>query len=57
MDDVLGVNLKGTFLCTQAATRQIAARGQSGAVINLASAAAFRSSPRGVHYVSSKAGM
>ncbi len=56
-DDVLGVNLKGTFLCTQAVTRQIAARGQSGAVINLASAAAFRSSPRGVHYVSSKAGI
>ena len=56
-DDVLTVNLKGTFFCTQAVTRQIAARGQSGAVINLASSAAFRSSPRGVHYVSSKAGI
>ena len=56
-DEVLSVNLKGAFLCTQAVTRQIAARGQSGAVINLASAAAFRSSPRGVHYVSSKAGI
>jgi 3-oxoacyl-[acyl-carrier protein] reductase len=56
-DEVLSVNLKGTFLCTQAVTRQIVARGQSGAVINLASGAAFRSSPRGVHYVSSKAGI
>ena len=56
-DEVLTVNLKGTFLCTQAVTRQIVARGQNGAVINLTSGAAFRSSPRGVHYVSSKAGM
>jgi 3-oxoacyl-[acyl-carrier protein] reductase len=56
-DAVLNVNLKGTFLCTQAVARQLVARGQPGAVINLASGAAFRSSPRGVHYVSSKAGI
>jgi NAD(P)-dependent dehydrogenase (short-subunit alcohol dehydrogenase family) len=56
-DEVLNVNLKGTFLCTQAVARQLVARGQHGAVINLASGAAFRSSPRGVHYVSSKAGI
>lgn len=56
-DEVLTVNLKGAFLCTQAVARQMVTRGQSGAVINLASSAAFRSSPRGVHYVSSKAGI
>ena len=56
-DEVLGVNLKGTFLCTQAAAQQMVQRGQGGAVINLASGAAFRSSPRGVHYVASKAGI
>jgi 3-oxoacyl-[acyl-carrier protein] reductase len=56
-DEVLGVNLKGTFLCTQAVASDLVARGRGGAVINLASAAAFRSSPRGVHYVSSKAGI
>jgi len=56
-DEVLGVNLKGTFLCTQAVAQEMVARGRGGAVINLASAAAFRSSPRGVHYVSSKAGI
>jgi NAD(P)-dependent dehydrogenase (short-subunit alcohol dehydrogenase family) len=56
-EEVLGVNLKGAFLCTQAVARQLVARGQGGAVINLASGAAFRSSPRGVHYVSSKAGL
>ena len=56
-DEVLNVNLKGTFLCTQAAAQQMVQRSQGGAVINLASGAAFRSSPRGVHYVASKAGI
>jgi NAD(P)-dependent dehydrogenase (short-subunit alcohol dehydrogenase family) len=56
-DDVLDVNLKGTFFCSQAVARQLVARGQGGAIISLASGAAFRSSPRGVHYVSSKAGI
>ncbi len=56
-DEVLDVNLKGAFRCTQAVARQLVAQGKAGAVINLASGAAFRSSPRGVHYVSSKAGI
>ena len=56
-DDVLNVNLKGTFLCIQAVAQKLVERGRGGAVINLASSAAFRSSPRGVHYVASKAGI
>jgi 3-oxoacyl-[acyl-carrier protein] reductase len=56
-DAVLDVNLKGTFFCSQAVARQMVARGQGGVIITLASGAAFRSSPRGVHYVSSKAGI
>jgi NAD(P)-dependent dehydrogenase (short-subunit alcohol dehydrogenase family) len=56
-DAVLNVNLKGAFLCTQTVARRMVARGQGGAIINLTSGAAFRSSPRGVHYVSSKAGL
>ena len=56
-DEVLNVNLKGTFLCTQAVAQKLVERGRAGAVINLASSAAFRSSPRGVHYVASKAGI
>jgi NAD(P)-dependent dehydrogenase (short-subunit alcohol dehydrogenase family) len=56
-DEVLNVNLKGTFFCTQTVIRQLVEQGRSGAVVNLASSAAFRSSPRGVHYVSSKAGI
>jgi 3-oxoacyl-[acyl-carrier protein] reductase len=56
-EEVLNVNLKGTFLCTQAVARTLVARGRGGTVVSLASGAAFRSSPRGVHYVSSKAGI
>jgi 3-oxoacyl-[acyl-carrier protein] reductase len=56
-DEVLTVNLKGTFLCTQAVARELVRQGRPGAIINLASGAAFRSSPRGVHYVASKAGV
>jgi 3-oxoacyl-[acyl-carrier protein] reductase len=56
-DEVLNVNLKGTFFCTQTVVRQLVQQGKPGAVVNLASSAAFRSSPRGVHYVSSKAGI
>ena len=56
-DEVLNVNLKGTFFCTQTVVRRLVDGKRSGAIINLASSAAFRSSPRGVHYVSSKAGI
>jgi 3-oxoacyl-[acyl-carrier protein] reductase len=56
-DQVHGVNLKGSFLTAQAVARRLVARGAPGAIINLASAAAYRSSPRGAHYVASKAGV
>jgi NAD(P)-dependent dehydrogenase (short-subunit alcohol dehydrogenase family) len=56
-DFVLDVNLKGACFCAQAVTRAMVAAGRPGAVINLTSGAAFRSSPRGVHYVASKGGV
>ena len=56
-DGVLTVNLKGPFLCSSAAARRMAAASREGAIVNLASGAAFRSSPRGAHYVASKAGL
>lgn len=56
-DSVIAVNLKGTFLCAQAAARRMVAAGTPGTIVNLASRAAFMSSPRGVHYVSSKGGV
>ena len=56
-DRVHGVNLKGSFLAAQAVARRLVARGAPGAIVNLASSAAYRSSPRGTHYVASKAGV
>jgi len=56
-DRVHGVNLKGSFLVAQAVARRLVGRGARGAIVNLASSAAYRSSPRGVHYVASKAGV
>jgi NAD(P)-dependent dehydrogenase (short-subunit alcohol dehydrogenase family) len=56
-DYVLAINLKGACFCAQAAARAMAAAGRPGAIVNLSSGAAFRSSPRGVHYVASKGGI
>ena len=56
-DAVHDVNLKGTFRCTQAAAKAMIGAGNGGSIVNLASAAAFRSSPNGAHYVASKAGV
>jgi NAD(P)-dependent dehydrogenase (short-subunit alcohol dehydrogenase family) len=55
-DHVLGVNLKGGFLCAQAAARAMIAAGRPGAIVNLASSA-IRGDARGVHYSASKAGV
>ncbi len=56
-DAVLGVNLKGAFLCAQAAAKRMVAAGRPGSIVNLTSRSAFTPSPRGVHYVASKAGL
>jgi 3-oxoacyl-[acyl-carrier protein] reductase len=56
-DYVLDINLKGACFCAQAVARAMVAAGRPGVVINLTSGAAFRSSPRGVHYVASKGGV
>jgi 3-oxoacyl-[acyl-carrier protein] reductase len=55
-DDVLGVNLKGGFLCAQAAARAMVAAGRAGAIVNISSSA-IRGDARGVHYSASKAGV
>jgi len=55
-DLVLDVNLKGSFLCAQAAARAMVSAGRAGAIVNLASSA-VRGDPRGVHYSASKAGV
>ncbi len=55
-DHVLGVNLKGSFLCAQAVARALVAADRPGAIVNISSSA-VRGDPRGVHYSSSKAGI
>lgn len=56
-DYVLSINLRGACFCAQAVAKSMVASGRPGAIINLTSGAAFRSSPRGVHYVASKGGV
>ena len=56
-DFVLDINLKGSCFCAQAVAKRMVATGRSGSIINLTSGAAFRGSPRGVHYCASKGGV
>jgi len=55
-DHVLGVNLKASCFCAQAAARAMIAGGRRGVIVNLASQA-IRGAPRGVHYSASKGGV
>lgn len=58
-DQVLDTNLKGTFLCAQAAARVMAAQ-QSGVIVNLASGGGLSPRPgyeTSVPYAASKAGV
>jgi len=58
-DDVLAVNLRGSFLVGQAVGRRLVAAQAPGAVVNVASIAAVRSDPAEptAHYNASKAGV
>lgn len=56
-DHVIGVNLKGTFLCSQAAARIMISQHTGGRIINMVSRAAYTPYARGAHYAASKAGV
>ena len=57
-DANLDVNLKGVFLCGQAVTRMMIARGRGGVIVNTASMAGKRgAAPFLAHYVASKFGV
>ena len=56
-DRVIAVNLRGTFLCSQAAARLMAERGSAGVIINIASTRAFMSEPGTEAYTASKGGI
>jgi len=56
-DAVLDVNLKGTWLCTQAAARVMVEQGEGGRIISVSSRSAFQPAVNGAHYAASKAGI
>jgi NAD(P)-dependent dehydrogenase (short-subunit alcohol dehydrogenase family) len=56
-DAVIDTNLKGTFLCAQRFARMRSAAGGGGAIVNLASTAAFSARIGAGHYSASKAGV
>ncbi len=55
-DDVVDVNLKGTFLCAQAAAQGMVARG-SGVIVNIASMRGVEGAASSMHYAAAKAGV
>jgi NAD(P)-dependent dehydrogenase (short-subunit alcohol dehydrogenase family) len=56
-DLVLDANLRSTFLCTQAAARQMIAQGTGGAIVNIASIEAENPAPMHSHYNAAKGGL
>jgi 3-oxoacyl-[acyl-carrier protein] reductase len=56
-DWLLGVNLKGVFLCTKAVAREMIKRGKGGRIVNVASIAGIIGSRSGCHYAASKGGV
>jgi NAD(P)-dependent dehydrogenase (short-subunit alcohol dehydrogenase family) len=55
-DQVVDVNLKGSFFCAQAAARGMIRHGRRGAIVNLSSIT-MRGTLRGAHYVATKGGI
>lgn len=56
-DLVIDANLKGVFLCTQAAARHMIRQGTGGAIVNIGSIEGENPAPRHSHYVASKGGV
>ncbi|WID95187.1 SDR family oxidoreductase [Bosea vestrisii] len=56
-EQVLGVNLKGAFLGTQAAGRQMISQGRGGVIINMSSINSGLANPNVAPYAISKGGM
>jgi NAD(P)-dependent dehydrogenase (short-subunit alcohol dehydrogenase family) len=54
-DRVLAVNLRGTFLMSQAFARRVAARSGAGAIVSISSGQAVKPSSTGPAYAASKA--
>ena len=57
LDRVLGVNLKGTFLCCREASKVMVAQNKGGRIVNIASSAGDNARVEGGAYCASKAGI
>lgn len=56
-DLVYQINVRGTYLCSQAAARQMIRQGQGGSIINISSASGKKADMLGAAYCSSKSAM
>jgi NAD(P)-dependent dehydrogenase (short-subunit alcohol dehydrogenase family) len=56
-DRVIAVNLRGTFLMSQAFARRVVARSGEGAIVSISSGQAVKPSSTGAAYAASKAGI
>jgi len=56
-DKVIGVNLKGTFLCSQQAAKAMIKQGSGGKIVNVSSIASVIGYEGLVHYCASKGGI
>jgi NAD(P)-dependent dehydrogenase (short-subunit alcohol dehydrogenase family) len=56
-DNVLSINLKGSFLVLQAAALKMVETGRGGAVVTISSGAAVKGAILGSHYSASKSGL
>lgn len=56
-DALMAVDLRGVYLCMQAAAKQMIKQGKGGKIINISSIAGFIGIPRLAHYCAAKAGV
>jgi hypothetical protein len=56
-DQVVRLNLTGTFLCFREASRQMVAQGNGGALVAVSSIASIHAAPTMHHYAAAKAGL
>ncbi len=55
VDDIVDVNLKGTFYCSQAAARRMIAAGRGGSIVHVASVGAYAAQEFAALYCATKA--
>lgn len=56
-DNVLNVNLRGTFLCSREAAKRMKRQGRGGAIVNISSTRHLQSEPNSEAYAASKGGI